>query len=152
VRQYFTDTLHVDAKAGVDFLHSYDGQDSVKPMNQISLIDEVDENTTANISFSREYTSNSYTQDLFNSWRVSAGITHQLLKRLRGSLALFYTTGKYTSLLIEDQVFGATAGVVYDLNDHWKANFDYAYTDSSSTIIDRGYVRNYMAMGMRYEF
>ena len=152
IKQYFTKQLYLVFNTGVEFMRSYNGRHFTKPLVAVSLIDDVDKNTSASISFMKRYYTNANEQDLFNYQQFSAGITRQLYERLGVSLSGFYGQGKYVSLGVKDTFKGLSAGLTYDLRKNVKLRADYTYSQADSNVTSREYVKNFFSLGCSMEF
>jgi hypothetical protein len=152
LRQYFTNQLFADLRAGVDFISSFNNQNHTEPSYQLSVTDEFDQSSRLTLSFVNEYSANAYTEDLFNYWQVSAALSKQLLERLRCGLSAFFGKGEYPDLDIEDELKGVSLSFDYDLRHNLKLNLNYSYSKTSSNFSDRDYARNYVSAGLKAEF
>jgi hypothetical protein len=151
-RQYMTDQLYFDLKAAFDYLVSYNDTVYYKPMFSASLTGELDERTTATIGFNKQYQTNSYSQDLFDYWQISAGFTRQLLARLKFLVNGFYGNGEYVAQSIQDNLFGLNASVEYELTRRAKAKITYSFSRTDSDQDSRNYTKNTAYAGLRMEF
>ncbi len=152
LRQYFTPQLYLDAKTGAHFIQSFNGERSTKPYFFASLTDEVNETTTSAISFTKAYSTNPYTEDIFNYWQIALNLVKQLTQRLRSSISAFYGKGKYVSFDIKDTFQGTGAGLSYDLNDSARVKLDYSYSQANSNFTSREYVKNTVSLALTLEF
>jgi len=152
VKQYLTSQLSFEAKAGLDFLNSYNASKYTKPMVSLSFIDEMDKNTRSVISFTKRYYTNAYEEDLFDYQEFSAEIIEQLSERLGINFSGFYGKGKYISLGIADTLRGAGLGFVYDLRQNIRLKISYAYSDATSNSDTRAYKKNLFSLGVTSEF
>ncbi|MCX5694934.1 MAG: outer membrane beta-barrel protein [Candidatus Omnitrophica bacterium] len=152
IRQYFTKQLFLEGKAGIDFIRSYDKKNYARPLFSLSLADEVNETTKFNLSFKKEYFNNAYSQDLFNEWRISAGLNKQLLARLGSNISAFYGNGEYVESGTSDNLRGINCGFDYDLRDNIKVNLNYVYSETSSNVSTREYKRNAVSLGVKVDF
>ncbi len=151
-RRYLTSQFSVEATIGGNFIHSFTGQDLIRPLYTVTAVDEVDKNTKATLSFVKEYQTNSYTSDIFDSWRVSAGLSHQLLERLSGAMDLFYGEGTYKSQNITDKNTGAGVAFRYDLRENAALTAGYRLSNVLSSDPGRGYVKNQFTLGATITF
>ncbi|MFZ2602919.1 MAG: outer membrane beta-barrel protein, partial [Candidatus Omnitrophota bacterium] len=142
LRYYLTKQLYFDGKAGIDFMASYNDKEYTRPLFFASLTNDLDENTTANLSFAKQYYTNAYSQDLFDYWQVSGALTRRLLERLSCSLSGFYGNGEYITTVITDKLLGSTIGFTYDIKDNWKASLSYSFSKVKSTVRSREYKKN----------
>lgn len=152
LRKYLTKQLYFDGRAGVDFIDSYSGANLTRPMFAVSLTDDINDRTRATLSFNRSDSTVSYSQDLFNQWRVSTGLSHRLSQKLRGNISAFYGRGEYTVSGVINKLIGSSAGLTYDINDNWKATANYSYRHETSTATLGGYLKNRVTLGLTAEF
>jgi hypothetical protein len=152
IRQYMTKQLIFDCKTGVDFIDSYTDSSFTRPHIFIRLTDEINERTTATLSFAREYQASSYTESLFDYWQISTSFTRQLLERLSFSFSSFSGKGEYLSLDTTDNFRGASVTLTYDLKQNLKGNLTYTRSDLDSTTGTREYTKNTVYLGLNTEF
>ena len=152
MRYYLTKQLYFDIKAGIDLIHSYSDRDYSKPLIQASLTNDIDENSLVNISFTKRYYTNAYTEDLFDYWQTSVTFRRQLFRRLGCVFSGFYGEGEYIATNITDKLQGASIGFTYDLSRKLKANLSYSYSKVDSTIETREYTKNTVLLGLTMEF
>jgi hypothetical protein len=152
IRQYLTLKLYFDGKAGVNFIDSYSGEEYIRPVITASLTDEMDENTSATLSYTKQHLATSYTEDIFKQWQVSAGITRRLLKRLGASFSGFYGEGRYIALNTIDKLQGYNTSFSYDIRDNIALNLGYRYSQISSNVETREYNKNTVSIKLSMEF
>ena len=152
VRKFFTKQVYFDGIAGADFIDSYSGRNYIKPMAAVSLTDDINDRTNAKLSFSKRFDTVSYSQDLFDQWRVSAGLSHELTQKLRGSLNAFYGRGKYIGTGVANKLIGSTVGLTYDITDNWRADASYSFLREDSSAALGGYKKNTVTLGLTAEF
>jgi len=152
LRRYFTPQLYVDLRSGADFINSFNGQNYIQPLYKASLTDDLDENTQTSISFEKQYTTTGYTQDLFNTWRVSANYIRNLNSRITATVNIFYGNGDYISTDIQEKYTGASIGVSYELTKNAKLTLSYTFSKDDSTLPTNSYTKNVVYLGAIYEF
>ena len=152
VKRYVASHVYVDLTSGADIIASYNGQDTVQPLYRVSLINELDENTQTGISFQKEYDTTGYSQQLFNSWRVSANYAKDFTNRLKGACNLFYGEGDYIDSNTNDKYIGASVGAIYELTRHAKLNLNYTFSKDYSSSPNSGYTKDVVDLGIDYEF
>ncbi|MFH1692078.1 MAG: outer membrane beta-barrel protein [Candidatus Omnitrophota bacterium] len=150
--QYITKQLYLDINGGLDLISSYNNEDYVRGHFSFSLINDVDENTSARLSFYKRYEANSSEEDLFNNWRISGALTHRLLERLSGTLSAFYGSGTYETTDITDNFTGVNTAFVYDFAPDIKGELSYFYAQTSSDRADREYTKNRVTASVRVSF
>lgn len=151
LRQYITKQLYLDVKTGIDFINSHN-QDLNKPLFFVSLTDQPDENTQSTLSLEKEFSTNAYSEDVFNYWQTSGSLIRRLLERLTCSLSGFYGKGKYTTLNITDRLQGVGMALTYDFTKKLKGNLKYDYLKINSTNDIREYTKNRVLLGITLEF
>lgn len=151
-RQYFTSQLYLDGRTGFDFIHSYNDENYAKPFVSLELTQELDPTTRANIAYSKQYTTNASTQDLFDQWRFSAGWVNQLLPRLGIAFNGFYGEGTYKVINIKDEFQGASCGLLYEVSPEITATLMFSYSTTDSNTDDRDYDKNTVTLGLRASF
>jgi len=152
LRDYFTPQLYIDAKIGGQFLRNYNKESYVKPYLFLKLTDELDAVTTAGLSFTKQYYTNAYTEDLFDYWQVQAELAKQVYERLGLDFSLFYGEGTYTGLDIKDKVKGAQLGLSCELKENISGTVSYRYSETESSLESREYTRNRIAFGIQTLF
>jgi hypothetical protein len=152
-RHHFTEQLSLEARAGADIIDSYSGDRLVRPVWTATLTDQIDERTSADLlSFSQRYSTSPYTDDVFNSWRVSGAVHRQLRSRLQGSASAFYGRGKYVALGIREDLVGANAALSYELTKRMRATVSYTFSDATSNIGAREYRKNTLLVSLSTAF
>jgi hypothetical protein len=152
LRYYFTKQLYLEGNTGLDIIDSYDNRTYFKPLIKVSLIDDVDENTRTNITFSHKYSTNAYEQNIFNYTQIFCSVTRRLLERLAVSLNGFYGKGKYIGTDIKDKLTGAGIGFSYDIGHNIKGTLNYNYERAHSNVDSRGYAKNSITLGLEVDF
>ena len=152
LRKYLTKQLYFDGMAGVDFIDSYNDTNFTRPMFSVSVTDDINDRTRATLSFNKSNSTVSYSEDLFNQWRVSTGLSHKLSQKLGGNISVFYGRGEYTGSGVINKLIGSSAGLTYDINDNWKATANYSYRHETSTATLGGYLKNRVTLGLTAEF
>lgn len=152
IRQYLNSQLLLDTKIGVNLVKAYNDQRYHKPLFYASLIEDIDENSRARISFKKEYYTNAYSSDIFNYWELSSAIAQRLSERLSGTISCFYGQGKYITFGIKDKLGGLDTGINYDLSKNVIASLKYAYSETQSNTDSREYKKNTVSAGLKIGF
>lgn len=152
VTQTLSEQLSLDIYTGADIIDSYNGDQLTKPLWGAKLKHQINDRSAANLSYSQRYSTNPYTADVFKSWTISGGIDSQLLQRLYSDLTIFYGRGEYSMLKIDDDLFGGSAGLTYEINKNVKSNILYTYSQTSSNIDSREYKKNTVYLGITAGF
>ena len=151
LRRYLTSQIYVDAKAGTDFIRTIDGSNTIRPNYFIGLTDEIDEITTAGISYVRDYGVSSTSNQLFNSWRIILTWGKQLAQRVYFNCGAFTGAGKFNSGTKED-LKGASLGLDYEIRSNVKANLGYTFTRRNSSAFGQDYDKNTVTLGITIKF
>ena len=151
-RYYFTTQLYFNSRFGANFINSYNERDYAKPMANLALVNELDRQTTASLSYVKDYTANASTQDLFDYWQASASLSRQLLERLAMNANAFYGEGTYRSFTITDEFIGASVGASYEATSGVRLLLQYGYSQAESNVPGREYERTLVSAGLRAEF
>lgn len=151
-RQYMTNQLYFDLKAFYEYIDSYNNDTYWKPRFNALLTGELNKRTTATIGFSKRYDTISYTQDIFDYWQISASFMRQLLARLKFFIYGFYGNGEYVNQGIQDNLFGLSASLEYELTRRAKAKVSYSFSKTDSSRSTRDYTKNTVYTGISMEF
>ena len=108
---------------------------------------EIDEKTSASLSYSQGVQINTNTNDTFENWQVKGSLSRKLLEDLKSSLTAFYGKGDYSSSSITDTLLGASAKLSYKFwqskrGSSMHGSLGYSYSDLASTDAGREYTRN----------
>lgn len=152
IRKFFTKQLYIDAQVGPDFIRSFNDESYIRPYTEISIVDDLDEVTQIRIFFAREYQTNAYTQDLFDSWRIGGSVSRQFTKRLAADANVFYGHGEYLSIGREEDLWGGSLGMSYDLNRYWKGSLRYSHSTQDSNFSGSEYDKNVISIGVSAQF
>jgi len=151
-RYYFTSQLYLNCRSGVSFIDSYNGRDYTKPLVNLSLVNELDRKTVSSVSYVKDYTANSSTQDLFAYWQTAASLSRQVFERLGVGANIFYGEGTYRTFDIIDEFTGASISMTYELRHNVRLLVQYSYSQAESNDPGRDYERNLVSAGLRTEF
>ncbi len=149
---YITKQVYIEGRVGVDFIEGFAGESYEKPLFRVRLTDEINEITSWDIAFEKEFSPTSYTQDIFDYWQVSTSLRRQMSERMNAYLSAFFGEGDYMASNREDRLWGANASLAYDLTKNWKGTLKYTYTDVSSTLNSQEYSRNTVQVGLALTF
>lgn len=152
IRKYITKQFYFDGIGGIDFISSYRGANYIKPYIAVSITDEIDDKTNMNLTFTRRDETISYSADLFNQWRILAGFTRQLSRRLGCGLSAFYGRGEYVDTSVVNKLIGSSVDLTYDIWDNWKGSISYDFSKEISTSASGGYRKNAVTLGLTAEF
>ncbi len=152
LRHFFTEQWYLDLMPGVSLINAYDGPGSVKPRYSAVLTHDVDENTSLKLTYTQEYAANTYSQNVFNSYRWVLSGVKQLTARLSSNISAFYGQGEYQSTGIDDKLSGLSAGLGYAMTEKITLTLNYSYERTESNTDSRDYVRNMVSLGSRFAF
>jgi hypothetical protein len=152
IKYYFTEQLSLEARSGVDLIESFNGNHLTEPMWTLTLTDQITKTEAIHLSFSKRYSTNPYTDDVLDSWRVSTTLEGQLRKRLTGALEIFYGQGEYAVSDIDEQFLGGNIKFLYQLTRNLQANFSYTNSRTTSNLHSREYSKNVVFLGLTASF
>ena len=152
MRKYLTRRLYLDGKVGIDFITSINNKKTVKNAIEVSLTDEIDENTVAKLAFMRRDSTTSDTGDIFSNWRIIGSLKKQLSERFNSSFSGFYGQGKTVSTGITNKFLGASGAISYEFTEHLAGDFSYAYSIFDSSDETGGYNRSTASIGLTTVF
>ncbi len=124
---------------------------------EASVIGQIDDKTTSNISYLKGDEISSDREDLFRNWRVTGSLTRELSEDLSGSISGFYGQGKFISIDVTDSLLGGSINLYYEF---WRdkkgmnisGDIDYSYSNLDSTDENRSYSRNGVTLGLKMGF
>jgi len=153
IRQYITERLYAEARAGMDVLSNNDESTDI----EAALSGEVDKKTAARLAYSRGVDISPQTEDVFKNWQVSGNVSRALLKDLNISLSGFYGQGDFVSAGTTDTFVGAAFDISYNfwqdkLGKSVKGHMGYTYSNLTSTDEDRNYSRVGVGAGLSVSF
>ena len=151
-RRYLTPRVYVDGMTGVSFISGFSGDATTRPNILLSLTHEVNERTRNTLSFKKSSSTTSSTQDIFTSWRITGEAHRDLTRRLGASGSMFYGQGSYSGLSIEDDLFGAEAGLGYQIRPDVTGRVSYRFVSVDSTGAARSYDKNAVLVSVDAQF
>ncbi|MCA9407880.1 MAG: outer membrane beta-barrel protein [Candidatus Omnitrophica bacterium] len=152
IRYYLKDTMYIEGRAGNSKVDSFTGADSNEPHYQVTFSNIIDDLTQFTLTYLNETATNSYTEDVFESWRINANLRRQLSERLNAALSLFYGEAEFQTLNIGDDTAGASAWLGYDLTEDLKVFCSYSLYDKDSNVVTRDYKKNLVTLGLTFDF
>lgn len=152
LRCYFTDKFYLDARSGQDFITTLDKKDKNGDFSSFVLTNEINPTTRLALSISRYTAPTYYSANLFRSQRISLNWTSQILQRLTLGINTFWGNGRYTQSRVRENTVGLGTNLSYELNKDVKAYVNYSYTHKTAEFSSSEYRRNFILLGMRYEF
>lgn len=151
LKQNITERLIFDGSAGINIVSINNNKNSTQNIN-VSLTDEIDENTSAKLSFVKTDETSSYTADVFSNWQITANFERQFLQSLKGSFSGFYGQGTLVSANITNTFLGANLAFTYEFWENLNGTFTYNYSNFNTTNEMGGYIRNTISLGITKAF
>jgi len=151
-KKYITRQLVLDARAGLVSVAPETGKKDVTQSIEASLTDEIDQNTTAIISFEQQDEASSDREDVFRNWQLTGSLQKELSDKIIGSFVIFYGKGKNIRAGDTTRFLGANTSITYELTEHLSGQMQYRYSNLDSTIENSGYAKNIMSLGLVYVF
>lgn len=151
-RYYFTDRLFWDGIGGFQIVDNFSNDILVRPYIQTSLNGQLDKKTTAKILYSQRTETTSYSESVFDQWRTSLVLTRQLWGRLSANASAFYGQGKYKSRGTQDDYLGASGGLAYEINEHFKITANYTFTMQHSKPSSNDYNKTVASLRAVFNF
>ncbi len=140
----FTKQLQLVLKVGEDFVNDESTGNSQHARYEVSLLNEIDVTTHAQISYKRGLNSYAYSKDLFDSYQVSGALGRELTARVSISGAGFYGKGEYQQSRISDELLGAGAQINYAFSQQVQVGLNYNFAQTLSNRDVRSYHRNFV--------
>lgn len=148
---YFATQFFVTFTGGAQFIKSYEDTDYQSPLFLLSFVC-LDQRGNMSLSFLKRYYTTSYTQDIFDYWRVSFSLSRSLSRRLKVISSAFYGEGKYKILDIQDSLLGSSIKIRYNLTEDFDLEWSYTYSETDSNIITREYKKNVVFCRLIFKF
>ncbi|MCA9400693.1 MAG: outer membrane beta-barrel protein [Candidatus Omnitrophica bacterium] len=152
VERWLTSQVLLEIKGGSSFIETFTGDSKVRPKMEIRLTDDLSERTQFLFRVVHDYSSKTSKEDLFKRWEYSGRLKHKFSSRINSSCTLFYGTGEFDGLNLEDDFFGIRARGEYLLSDAMSVFLSYAYTDNNSNDPGREYTKNTVTAGLDIQF
>jgi hypothetical protein len=145
-RHYFKPYLYLDAGAGYDFFDSVDTK--TEPQFSVSLTNQFSELTYVSAAYIKRYYVQTYNDDLFDEWRASLELGHQIYERLNLNVSTFAGRGEYQRLKDRDTFYGLSGQLNYDITQKIRGYVSYVYRTVSSNRASREYDRSLISVGI----
>lgn len=153
LRKFITKQFYADFMAGISFIKVGGGGDNyTEPRYQITLTDEVSENTRYSWTIQKQQTTSAWVSDVFDQWRTSLDVNHRIYNRLGLHASLFYGEGEYTGVNVKDKFTGMNGRLDYEITPRVTAFLSHTYSNTSSDLSSREYARNITMLGVRGRF
>jgi hypothetical protein len=152
--RFLTKQLRAILQGGYDYIDNAEGQ-SMNSRWEVSIVDDVDEINQGSITYLKESTISSITNDTLNNWRLSAELRREISGRLEVDISLFYGEGIYEVSRVTEKLGGASLALAFLVSDFINFNMGYRYTWNSSEAPDTdesSYNRNQVYIGVSGEY
>ena len=157
VKYDITERSYVSGRVGWDSTY-YSDQRNDNVNIDISFNNQIDENSSASISYSQEQKFSAESGNISSLWQVQGMLSRELLKRIIASLSFYYGEDTYdqfiSSNLFEttNTLLGADFLLSYELWEDARADMRYTYSDLESSNQYVGYTRNTFTLGLSQSF
>ncbi len=148
ITQYLTKQLSLDVSVGLSFIDTFSGDNSTKPKISVALENDFSEKTQMRLFYRKDNSPSSFSEDIFDSWRIGFDVQQQILRRLKLNILGFWGEGEFKSLGTHDQLQGITTKLDYDLKENIKSFLSYTYSETDSNVTTRNYRRNLVSFGV----
>ena len=140
ITQYITKRIFFNGSVGMDNVSA--GNDSIS--YEATLRSELDERTTAGLSYSHGTEISSFQGDTFRHWQITANAARALSENLDSVLSAFYGKGYYSSTDVSDKLIGIGFNLSYKFwesqrGSNIKGNLGYSYSKLDSSDKNKGY-------------
>ena len=151
-RFYFTDRLSWEGVGGIQVADNFSHEIKVRPYFQTSLTGQFDKKTTGVLQFIQRSETTSYSQNMFDQWRVSAEVTRSLTDRLRAAVTGFYGRGEYQSINLKNDLLGVSGSLTYEISRYFQvvASYSFSFNDSNQNTSD--YIKNMASVKIVFSF
>lgn len=135
LRRFITQQLYIDGQVGIEQTkRSEDGEDFSGTGEYIKLIlTNQFKNTNMRLSAEKRQRAALTREGLLDSWKVSASVTRQVLKRLTATLVGFYGHGRYESLDITDKLWGTDVGLKYNFTEKIAGRLKHIHSEKETS-------------------
>ncbi|MBI5056339.1 MAG: hypothetical protein HZB61_06980 [Nitrospirae bacterium] len=151
LKQNITPRLYFDGSVGLDSTSTENNRSSTQYIN-VSLTDEINENTNATLSFLENEESLPDSNDIFSNWQTTASIQLLLSEKLNSSFSGFYGKGTLVNLDINNTLLGVNFSLSYEILENFNATLAYNYSHFTTTNNIGGYNKNSISLGMTKAF
>ncbi|VAX37818.1 hypothetical protein MNBD_UNCLBAC01-1513 [hydrothermal vent metagenome] len=151
-RYYFTSVFYMDIRAGVSLVKTFDNQNLIEPKYRVMFIQNTNESTQISFTYQKDNSAGSARREVFDSWRISGNLYHQVLQRLAVNSTIFYGEGQYNSSGLGDTLSGGRVQLNYDIREKANLTLAYRYAKTDSTQDSRDSVRNVVTLGLTVKF
>jgi hypothetical protein len=147
----FSKLTNVKITAGIDDFMTQ-SKDYVRPVFIVLFDHQVGKKASASLSLTKQYELNSYSQELFDCWRLASYSRYHFTRKITGGLGVYYGQGTYVESRIDETFIGSEISCQYELAKDTMIDCTYAFTQNSSKNADREYTKNKVSFGFKKEF
>jgi len=148
----FTKQLSLKLKAGQDFINSDLNGSSKQARYEVTLANDINATTRGSLNYRRGLNSYATSQNLFDSYQVSAALGRELTPRLVAGGVAFYGEGEYQQTQIKDKLAGASVGLNYSFSENISSGINYSFSETDSNDTTRSYQRNVISFQTLMKF
>lgn len=152
IRRFLTSKLYLDLEPGIGWISGYDDQNYTRPRYRAALSYDLDDKTVTGISYERSYSTNAYTQDLFDNWRVAANWIAQLSSRLQATFTSFVGEGRYVNSGNKQRILGSAVGLNYELTKNSQTSVAYSFSQQDDKNGTSSYTQNLLMLALTFKF
>ncbi|MBI4688475.1 MAG: hypothetical protein HY756_12005 [Nitrospirae bacterium] len=152
LKQYITKQLYVDGRIGMSNSKTGTTQQTQPYMN-VSLAGEIDERTTADLSYIKQFSTRTTEAATFDTWQASANFSRELTDKLRGNINGFYGEGRFGNDST-NKLKGLNLSLSFDIIKDVSGSLAYNHTKQETTTqtTSSGYTRNTITFGAGIAF
>jgi uncharacterized protein (PEP-CTERM system associated) len=149
LKRYITERIYFNGRAGL----ANNSQSSDPGLNtSIVVTHEMSEVSRWTLLVSRRDQFAAETGAVTNRWQATGSYTRQLLKRLDGSVQIYYGEAKFEEVNITDTLTGANVNFNYAIAEDFSGSLRYVYANLDSEQEGRGYTKNIITLGITKTF
>ncbi len=153
-RYRFTKQLFAEARTGIDIFHTSEQYDNIQPLFLLIIADDLDQNSTVNLTFTKRYSLRGNSSDVLDNWRVSGLANRRMWARLSGSGSIFFGRGSFEQTDMQIQLFGITFSLLYEFTENLNIYITNSYSNSKTWFENSytgGYTNYRLTLGIRGE-
>lgn len=152
VKKELSKTLLIEARAGADFIKSFDNTRYNKPMVSLVFTKEINSRNRINLAAMRRFSTNNYAQEIFKYWQPYMIIAHQFTSKLDCAFSVFYASGEYLVTEIKEELLSFAFDMSYRITPSWKTSITYTYSHAVSNDPGRQYLKNAVTSSFTFKF
>jgi hypothetical protein len=124
----------------------------IKPIYSVLLAEEPDEKTRLEVGFTKEYSLNSYYEDLFDNWKIDSLLKRQISRKTTAFLSCFYGEGIYKFNSIKNAQAGIDGGFTYNIGKNSSTDLIYGYSQMKANDPSNEYKKNRLLLKYTFGF